>query len=579
MFNLFKDIEKYKHVPPYASELYGVYQPLLGWQSNLTKKWIQHGGLIIDPRIKRILDGRILPGIQEIDEAGADAGFIGRPLEPGRGKLPYAVFLLKDLNSELLKLMQSRVQSFVDQHDGRLPDGAEWPTIIDINDLLDLENGSLRKVNDIYRERLIREWQALGIPEGSPEFRTLKRKYFESMQYESQIAAFLLFYAEGQPGYDPNDLKKLFAVKVAPPLSEILRSTDPLANIDPNDRSGALSPVGFVHLFRQYFFDLGTFLGESVEHIWLSPGTTIELIEVSTRKILTERTFEEMTESIRRSERNETLKDELSDAVKEENQNSTKFGVSQSNTVNLFVYQGTVSANFGVESTRKNSRETTHKQNREQNEKLSSKIKQSFKSVFRTVTETTDTRSRRHVIQNTSDKLINYELRRKMRRVGVQIQDVGTRLCWQVFVDDPGVQLGLSELVHFAESPELDNLKEPEKIPVPTKISKKTIVPIPFLPILDYTNNRANYEYLKQDEAGNSYAGKHLSIIKGDEDDDDSQTIFGPFQFTVDPPQTGYQLTDDIRLLSVQGNKIAAIRGKKLIDAATGKFEIVMHLG
>lgn len=573
MFDLFKDIEKYKGVPPYASELYGVYQPLLGWQSNLTKKWIQHGGLIIDPKIKRILDGRILPGIQEMDEGGADVELIGRPLEPGRGKSPYIVFLLKDLNSELLKLMQIRVQAFVDQHDGRLPDGVEWPTIIDINDLLDLENGSLHKVNNIYHERLIREWQALGIPGHSPEFRTLKGKYFASMQYESQIAAFLLFYAEGQPGYDPNELKKLFAVKVAPPLSEILRSTDPLANIDPNDKSGALSPVGFVHLFRQYFFDLGTFLGEPVEHIWLSPGTTIELIEVSTRKILAERIFEEMTESISRSERNETLKDEISEAAKEENENSTKFGVSQSNTVNLFVYQGTVSANFGVESTRKDSRETTHKHNREQNEKLSSEIKQSFKSVFRTVTETTDTRSRRHVIQNTSDKLINYELRRKMRRVGVQIQDVGTRLCWQVFVDDPGVQLGLSELVHFAESPELDNLKEPEKIPIPIKISKKTTVPIPFLPILDYTNNRANYEYAYIDP----HEGKHLSIIKGDEDDDDSQTIFGPFQFTADPPQTGYRLTQDIRLLSVQGNKIAAIRDKKLIDAATGKFEIVMQ--
>jgi hypothetical protein len=162
-----------------------------------------------------------------------------------------------------------------------------------------------------------------------------------------------------------------------------------------------------------------------------------------------------------------------------------------------------------------------------------------------------------------------------MRRVGVQVQDIGTRLCWQVFVDDPGVQLGLSELVHFAESPELP--KEPEKIPIPTKISKKTIVPIPFLPILDYTNNHVNYEYAYVDPPGSRYEGKHLSIIKGDEDDDDSQTIFGPFQFTVDPPQTGYQLTQDIRLLSVQGNKIAAIRDKKLIDAATGKFEIVMQ--
>ena len=62
MFDLTKDIDKYGGVPPYASELYGVYQPLLGWESNLTKRWIQRGGPLVDPRIKRILDGRIVSG-------------------------------------------------------------------------------------------------------------------------------------------------------------------------------------------------------------------------------------------------------------------------------------------------------------------------------------------------------------------------------------------------------------------------------------------------------------------------------------------------------------------------------------
>ena len=62
MFDLFKDIDKYKGIPPYASELYGVYQPLLGWQSNLTKKWVQRGGAMFDPRVKQILDGHIKPG-------------------------------------------------------------------------------------------------------------------------------------------------------------------------------------------------------------------------------------------------------------------------------------------------------------------------------------------------------------------------------------------------------------------------------------------------------------------------------------------------------------------------------------
>ena len=61
MFDLFKDIDKYKGITPYASEHYGVYQALLGWQSKLTKSWIQRGGVLIDPEVKRVLDARLVP--------------------------------------------------------------------------------------------------------------------------------------------------------------------------------------------------------------------------------------------------------------------------------------------------------------------------------------------------------------------------------------------------------------------------------------------------------------------------------------------------------------------------------------
>ena len=32
-----------------------------------------------------------------------------------------------------------------------------------------------------------------------------------------------------------------------------------------------------------------------------------------------------------------------------------------------------------------------------------------------------------------------------MRQVGVQVQDIGTFLCWQTYVDDPGRELGLGQ--------------------------------------------------------------------------------------------------------------------------------------
>jgi hypothetical protein len=577
MFDLFKDIEKYKGIPPYASELYGVYQPLLGWQSNLTKKWVQRGGAMFDPRVKQILDGHIKPGPHEVlvHQNGVLEMVLAQPLEPGSGRSPYTVLLTKDLNSELLNQLRSKVQAFVEANGGRLPDGGEWIQIVDINNLMDQENGDLRKANDVHFKRL--QMDAIGrAPNGqlTPALiAEVKKKHLELMQYESQMAAFLLFHAEGQTGYDPNELKKLFVVKKAAPLGDILRSSDPLASIDPNDTSGALSPVGFVHLFRQYFFNLGTFLGEPVEHIWLAPGTTIELVEVSTRKVLIEKTLESLTETIQHIERGLTMKDELSDAVKEANESSTKLGVSQSNTVNLYVYQGTVSATFGVESTRSTAREQTHKQTREQTEKLSTDIKQSFKSVFRTVTEVTDTTSRRHTISNPTDKLINYELRRKMRRVGVQVQDIGTRLCWQVFVDDPGAALGLAELVHMVESPDLANLKEPEKIPVPATVSQKIVIPFPFKPVLNYYKNNVQYEY--EGHADGDLNKPQLGHIWADPDDDDSQIVI-EHTVKVSPPQPGYNFNkDDIRMTGVQGGKLAVLR--KAEGFPDGTIKIIMQ--
>src|SRR5882724_5473130 len=210
MFDLFKDIEKYKGIPPYASEHYGVYQPLLGWESKLTKNWIQRGGILIDPRVKRIFDGRLLPGPLKVNE-NDPREFIAVPLQPGSIKSPFKVILAKDLNSELLKLIQTRVQVFVEANNGRLPKDREWNQLIEINDFMDAERGPLRKVNDIHRNRRFQEMQvqAQGGAITAEMNAAAKTKHLELMQYESQIATFLLAHAEGQPGFDPNELKKL----------------------------------------------------------------------------------------------------------------------------------------------------------------------------------------------------------------------------------------------------------------------------------------------------------------------------------------------------------------------------------
>nr|WTB35120.1 hypothetical protein OG781_41770 [Streptomyces sp. NBC_00830] len=90
---------------------------------------------------------------------------------------------------------------------------------------------------------------------------------------------------------------------------------------------GVLSPVGLVNLYRQYFFEFDTFLGAPTQHVWLSPGGMVELVESSTRRTLVEKTAEQAEETTRKTEESLTEQDDVADAVKEENANETKLGV------------------------------------------------------------------------------------------------------------------------------------------------------------------------------------------------------------------------------------------------------------
>jgi hypothetical protein len=141
------------------------------------------------------------------------------------------------------------------------------------------------------------------------------------------------------------------------------------------------------------------------------------------------------------------------------------------------------SSSFDYANSQKAARENTHKRMRQQTEKLSSEIRKSFKSTFKSVSEVTDLSSTRHLMANTTQELINYELRRKMRQVGIQVQDIGTYLCWQTYVDDPGRDLGLAKLIHIAKPADLDGIPHPEEVPTLQPFQEDRVVTIPFVSV------------------------------------------------------------------------------------------------
>ena len=107
--------------------------------------------------------------------------------------------------------------------------------------------------------------------------------------------------------------------------------------------------------------------------------------------------------------------------MKTDNKNDLKLGASL--TVNQSWGSGSATAtgSLNMEQTQGTARENAHKRMREQSSKLTTEIKQNYKSTFKTINETIETSSKRYLLNNTTPDLINYELRRKMRQVGVQV--------------------------------------------------------------------------------------------------------------------------------------------------------------
>ena len=457
------DLTDYISVLPYASELFGVYQPLLGWRSkrrlaNLYETAIgDNRDRFID--IKRfhhgLVDIQFDPEFRPVLKSIA----IGRPSKVAR----------PSQSGVLYKEISTRLNSLLEASDDELKN------LLADENLNEMLKGSVFLK---YQSDFVKQMQFQNQSGPTSNLNQMQSDFVERLRDESAFAGVLSEFAR-QDNF--KQIRSLFfdskAVRdradrmiaaAAAPFDDPIRTFDPTQSI----KDVSLSPIGVVHLYRQFFFELDSFVGTPVGHVWLSPGSSVELIEVSTRKATVENTFETSLESLTKSERSTTDKDELSDAVKEDNRNDMKLGFSTTVKQSWGTGSATASGSLNLDKTQQTGREQVHKRTREQAEKLSTEIRSNFKSTFRTVTEMTDTTSKRYVLANKGKELINYEMRRKMRQVGVQLQDVGTYLCWETFVDDPGRQLALPNLIHIAKPADMVAVPNANEIPMPNaKIS------------------------------------------------------------------------------------------------------------
>ncbi len=526
------DLGEFKGQFPYASELLGVYQPLLGWESKQTQARVDEE--------RRALAEEVIEGMMSdprYEKAAEELDDLITPEDPGDPQPPLVdpTYIANYIRDQGI-LIQER--------EGRPPTVEEWGRILSARNmkaaLSEIKeratvSDKIGTIQEAFRDHYLIPRDGLS----REEFKKIDARRLEGTDYmvaskksvqrgpiykkEAVMAGGMNWLIRNNPGV---------AVALLAPNKRawelLLPYVDPLAAFDPDTTRAVLSPLGLVQLYRQYFFEFDTFLGPPVGHVWISPGGTVELVEVTTRKTLTERLVDILKETSSRSEIASVDQDELADSVREENSRNITLGFSTSGGVDFGVWQAQASANFGFETANQQAQEVTHRRTRQQSEKLTSEIRRNFRTTFRTSTEVTDTSSRRYVVQNTTDKLVNYELRRKMRRVGVQLQHIGTQMCWQVFVDDPGASLGISELVHVAQPEDALSSIEPPEAPVAlAQKAEPYTVQIPF----EGTGSDPDHD------------NRNELYIDGYEDGDTSEDqIKHIWEFDAPPPGPGYKL-------------------------------------
>jgi hypothetical protein len=460
------DLSRFRGTLPYDSQMYGIYQPLLGWRSAQQTSRLQVCVETLRSGYLSALTRRFSPAFT-IRSAIPDAPEFD--VAPGTSSASSQPATVGGVDSLLTRRITAAVRA------AGASDPAAWARYTSS----DFIGTALREIQrDIQAEFLQAVQRRNALVQSAMERAPALARASGGTSANEDVLSAILARESISAGVlallnrtqSPEQLRAILAPGpvASGSIEPILKMLDPAQS---DLARAAISPIGVVHLFREYFFEFATFLGTPVQHVWLSPGGNVELVEVSTRRSTIERAVEQSFESIQKTEKDTTTSDELSDAVKQENSSDTKLGVSATSNTNYntgFVNGSvTVNGSFDLEQQQKQAREQTHKSTRQQTQKLSSEIRQSYKSTLKTTTETTDLNSKRYVLQNNTNELVNYELRRKMRQVGVQLQDYGTRLCWQAYVDGPGDTLGVPIFVHAAPPPDLQSIKAPEQPPPP----------------------------------------------------------------------------------------------------------------
>src|SRR5690348_2117192 len=349
------DLDRFTGTLPYASELFGIYQPLLGWKSKIIASRYESNVIkAYDAVARRYLNAAT---------SGVSVTVNADRILAVRGAMQFEVDALRPLRlpeagrPRVAASIQSGIALLVAESVGGEPP-PDWAPVLTYEratELLSDLQRIVRDPQDIARHPGMKEYVDGFVQSLGPD-REAARVLTALFDKEARTAGYLVFLAE----HSPSALTQLFFPNSVGAVSALTR-VDPLLGFGSNGYQAILSPIGIIHLYREYFFEFDSFLGPPVGHVWLSPGGTVELVEVNTRKVFTEQTFESSLETVDRRESQLTTQDDIADAVKEDNSTDVKFGVTNTAKYSVKVFEDTATASFSLDQAKKTSRETTYK--------------------------------------------------------------------------------------------------------------------------------------------------------------------------------------------------------------------------
>lgn len=219
---------------------------------------------------------------------------------------------------------------------------------------------------------------------------------------------------------------------------------------DPKMVRELLSPIGIAHFYRQLYFNLDEGVGPLEEAFTIAPLETLEVVTETVRRQVHEEVIETGLEETSESELESHNLDEVSDKVSSMLQRDLGAGIQTNASYSTPVFQAGVSASLDLKSSTQRSTEETAKRLKETTKRSAERITKTFSIRTSSITETSSSSTTKRIIENTKDAPVSYGLRRVLRKVRVKVQDLGPRLVWQYYVQDPGAGLRLSRFVQYA---------------------------------------------------------------------------------------------------------------------------------